>query len=222
MNREGNLKHKRGYSVVFDDESIVVIDKIAKLLVHPSPKKEKITFLSILEKDLKMKVFPCHRLDRETTGLLIFAKDALSQSKLMRQFQEGRVKKKYAALVRGVLRKKKGIIEGEIIDKEGKRFNEKKRYAKVFYRVIAQAREWSYVELEPVTGRTNQLRIQLASIEHPILGERKYAFRRDFKVDFKRLALHAFYLSFTHPLSGYTVVLKVGLPVDMREFLADG
>jgi 23S rRNA-/tRNA-specific pseudouridylate synthase len=89
--------------------------------------------------------------------------------------------------------------------------------------------DWSAVELRPLTGRTNQLRIQLAGIGHPVLGEDKYAFRRDFSaigkpqlgrtVKMRRLALHAFYLSFTHPLSGQKLTLSIGLPLDMQEFL---
>ncbi len=219
MNKNNGSNPSKGFNIIFNDESIVVIDKIAKLLVHPSPKKEKITLISILEKKLKIKVFPCHRLDRETTGLLIFAKDKIAQENIMWQFAGGRVKKKYAAFVKGVLSKKKGFIEGDIIDKEGQRFREKKKYAKTFYRVIAESQMWSYIELEPLTGRTNQLRIQLADLGHPILGERKYAFRKDFQVNFKRLALHAYSLSFLHPLSKDRVTLEIDLPADMKDFL---
>ena len=85
---------KKGFDVVFDDESIIIIVKVAKLLVHPSPKNEKITLVSLLEKKLQAKVFPCHRLDRETTGLLVFAKDPQSQQRIMSQFKSGDVKKK--------------------------------------------------------------------------------------------------------------------------------
>jgi 23S rRNA pseudouridine1911/1915/1917 synthase len=220
MNNNSVYNQSKGFDVVFDDESIIVINKIAKLLVHPSPKNEKITLVSILEERLKNKVFPCHRLDRETTGLLIFAKDKIAQEKIMQQFKAGRVKKKYVAFIKGVLKKKKGVIEGDIIDKEGQRFKEKKKYAKTFYRVIAESSLYSYIELAPSTGRTNQLRIQLASLGHPLLGERKYAFRKDFSINFKRLALHAFYLNFTHPLSGDNINLEIGLPCDMETFLS--
>ena len=213
---------KKGFSIVFEDESVLVIDKIAKLLVHPSPKGEEITLISVIEKELKEKVYPCHRLDRETTGLLVFAKDKSAQDNIMGQFKEGRVKKKYAAFVKGVMRAKKGFIEGKIIDKEGERFREKKKYAKTFYRVLAESDCWSYLELEPFTGRTNQLRIQLAGLGHPLLGERKYAFGKDFKVNFRRLALHAIFLSFFHPLSAQLIEAKIPLAQDMADFLARG
>lgn len=78
---------------------------------------------------------------------------------------------------------------------------------------------FSLLKLEPQTGRTNQLRIQLAKIGHPILGERKYAFGRDFKVNFKRLALHAYFLSFFHPISKKRINLHIDLASGMQDFL---
>jgi 23S rRNA pseudouridine1911/1915/1917 synthase len=207
------------FEVVFEDEYLIILNKIAKILVQPSPKKEEVTLTSLLEEKLKEKVFPCHRLDRETTGLIMYAKDRKVQSRIMEEFKKGQIRKRYAAFVRGSLKKKVGQIEGYIIDKEGKRFKEKSKKAKTVYYVLKRYAGFSVVELEPVTGRTNQLRIQFAKIGNPILGERKYAFRRDFKVDFKRLALHAFFLSFIHPVSGDRVDLKIDLPPDMKEFL---
>ena len=135
------------------------------------------------------------------------------------QFRNREIKKKYIAFVKGNFKKRKGILEGKIIDREGKIFAEKSKYAKTFYRVLKNFLDWSMLELSPATGRTNQLRIQLSKISHPILGEDKYAFRRDFKVKFKRLGLHAFYLNFIHPISRQKIVLEIGLAQDMSEFL---
>jgi 23S rRNA pseudouridine1911/1915/1917 synthase len=172
-----------------------------------------------LEEQLKEKVYPCHRLDRETTGLIIYAKSREIQEKIMQEFRRSLVKKKYLAFVRGKLKEKKGILEGYILDEEGKRFREKPKKAKTAYRLLQEFRGYSVVELEPFTGRTNQLRIQLAKIGNPILGERKYAFGRDFKVRFRRLALHAYFLSFIHPVSKERVSLRIDLAVDMKLFL---
>jgi len=219
----------KGFEIVFEDGCLIVLNKIAKVLIQPSPKREKVTLTSLLAKEKNQKVFPCHRLDRETTGLIIYAKSEVIQRKVMDQFRNGEVKKKYIAFVKGNLKKRKGVWEGKIIDREGKIFSEKSKYAKTFYRVLKDFSGWSVLELSPVTGRTNQLRIQLAKINHPILGEDKYAFRRDFssiggfasggKVKFKRLGLHAFYLSFTHPISRQKVTLEIDLAIDMQEFL---
>ena len=131
----------------------------------------------------------------------------------------GKYFRRYIAYVQGVLRPKKGVFEGKIIDKAGKRFGEKPKPAKSFYKTLRVCGDFSVVELIPVTGRTNQLRIQLSNAGHPILGEDQYAFRRDHAVKFKRLALHAFYLEFSHPVGGGRIKLKIGLPRDMSDFI---
>jgi len=210
------------YEVVFQDEYLIVLNKIAKLLVQPSPKKEKYTLTSLLNKELNKrneKALPCHRLDRETTGLIVYAKNSKIQSSLMTQFKERSVKKKYLAFVRGRIRPKQGILEGVILDKDAKRFKEKAKSARSSYRVVAELEGFSFLELKPFTGRTNQLRIQLKEAGHPILGERKYAFGKDFAVKFRRLALHAFFLRLRHPVSHHAVQFEVGLPEDMKKFL---
>ena len=210
---------KDPFQIVFDDDYLIVVNKIAKVLIQASKDEEKYTLTSLLGRESGYKVFPCHRLDRETTGLVIYAKSLEIQRKITDQFKRREVKKKYIAFIKGNLKKRKGVWEGKIIDREGRNFGEKSKYAKTFYRVLKDFSGWSILELSPITGRTNQLRIQLAKINHPILGEDKYAFRRDFKVKFKRLGLHAFYLNFTHPISKQKVILEVDLAIDMREFL---
>jgi len=209
----------KAYDIVFFDEYLLVVEKKAKILVQPSPKKENITLTLLIKEELKEEVFPCHRLDRETTGLMIYAKDKNMQKNIMDQFKKQAVKKKYIAFIEGALQKNKGLLKGFIQDKEAMRFGERPKEAKTFYRLKSKFVNWSVVELEPITGRTNQLRIQLARAGCPILGEDKYAFRRDFSVRFKRLALHAFYLSFRHPLSKDRVEIKIDLAQDMKDFL---
>jgi len=207
------------FKIVFDDGYLIVVNKIAKVLIQASKKDAKHTLTSLLGRERGYKVFPCHRLDRETTGLVIYAKSSEVQGKIADQFRRREVKKKYIAFVKGNLKKRKGVWQGEIIDREGKIFAEKSKRAKTFYRVLKDFSGWSVLELSPITGRTNQLRIQLAKINHPILGEDKYAFRRDFKVKFKRLGLHAFYLDFIHPVSRQKITLEIDLALDMSEFL---
>jgi len=213
------FSNKQAFNVVFNDEYIIVLNKIAKLLVHPSPKKEKYTLTSLLKDKIKTAVYPCHRLDRQTTGLIIYAREKRMQKRVMDEFRKGLVKKKYIAFVKGRMKKTRGSLSGYILDADGARFKEKPKMAKTNYRVSKVFKHFSVVDLVPLTGRTNQLRIQLAKQGNPILGERRYAFRRDFKVDFKRLALHACFISFIHPVSKQRVNLEIGLPQDMREFL---
>lgn len=209
---------KEAFRIVFNDQHLIVVNKIAKVLIQPSPKGEKTTLTSILQKELSQKVFPCHRLDLETSGLIIYAKSLRGQQKIMEQFRRREVKKKYIAFIKGNLGKRKGIWEGKIIDREGKIFGERAQVAKTIYRGLKDFAGWSLIELITITGRTNQLRIQAAEVNNHILGESKYAFRRDFKVKFHRLALHAFYLMFIHPVSRKKVTLEIDLASDMKEW----
>ena len=210
------------FEIIFNDECLIVVNKIAKILIQSSGRNKEPILSDLIEKEIGQKVFPCHRLDRETSGLIIYAKSKNVQDNIMDQFRARKVEKKYIAFIKGRVKKKKGLLKGYIIDREGEIFGEKKKEAKTVYETIKEFNEWSVVELKPLTGRTNQLRIQLANIGHPILGESKYAFRRDFKVKFKRLALHAFYLSFIHPLSGEKIRISIDLALDMSEFLKKG
>lgn len=212
---------RKAFDIEFEDEYIVVLNKKVKLLVHRAS-NEKYTLTSLLNKELKNKkekAYPCHRLDRETTGLIIYAKDKRAQRIIMDEFKEKKIKKKYIAFVRGRLKKKKGKLKGYILDKEGELFGERSKKAETLYRVIEGYQEFSVLELEPLTGRRNQLRIQLAQMGNPILGEDKYAFRREFTVNFRRLALHSYFLSFIHPVSKEKIEIKIDLPQDMRSFL---
>ncbi|MBU2102799.1 MAG: RluA family pseudouridine synthase [Candidatus Omnitrophota bacterium] len=209
------------FEIVFEDAAIIVLNKIAKILVQPSPRNEKHTLTSLLEKERGLKVWPCHRLDRETTGLIVYARSQSLQEKVMDLFRERKVQKRYLAFVKGAMRQASGVMEGYIIDKEGRRFGEKPKKAKTLYRCLARSCDISVIELTPLTGRTNQLRIQLAKIGNPILGERTYAFGRDFTLNFKRLALHAFFLRFEHPQHHRSLTFQIPIAPDMRQFLKE-
>jgi 23S rRNA pseudouridine1911/1915/1917 synthase len=214
-------KNNKAFQIVFEDDYIIVANKITKILVQPAQSSDKFTLNALLEKYAGGKLFPCHRLDRETTGLIIYAKQADIQADISQQFINGEIIKKYIAFIKQGPLKKKGVFEGTIIDRQGKTFGEKPKQARTLYRIIDRFKDFSVIELKPLTGRTNQLRIQLARANCPILGETKYAFRRDFSLRFKRLALHAFYLSFIHPVSRDRVEVKIGLAQDMKRFLSE-
>ncbi|MBL7151229.1 MAG: RluA family pseudouridine synthase [Candidatus Omnitrophica bacterium] len=200
--------------VLYEDNWLLVVNKPSGLLVIPTPKKERRTLTSILNDDLKergqlYRLHPCHRLDKETSGLIIYAKGKSAQKKLMQEFGQKRVKKTYIAFLQGVLGQGRGRIEKPI---EG-------RPALTEYRILERRKNFTIVEARPVTGRTNQLRVHFKQIGHPVVGESKFAFRKDFKLRFRRLCLHAKSLEFTHPLSGKTINLSVDLPKDLQEFL---
>lgn len=200
--------------IVYEDEWLLVVDKPAGLLTTPTPKNEKRTLTSILNLDAKEKgssfnLHPCHRLDRETSGLIIYAKGKSVQKKMMAEFNERRVKKSYIAFVQGGLEKKEGRIKNPI---EG-------LSAVTDYKVLQIRKDFSVVQVMPLTGRTNQIRIHFKHIHHPLVGETKFAFRRDFALRSKRLCLHAETLEFRHPVTKKIIALLAELPGDLKSFL---
>lgn len=203
-----------GIGVVYEDNWLLIADKPAGLVTIPTPKNEARTLTSILNEDLKKKavtyrLHPCHRLDRDTSGLIIYAKGKAIQKEMMRAFKERRVKKEYIAFLRGRPKSDRGLIKSLI---EGKA-------AQTRYKVIEKRNGFSVANVYPLTGRTNQIRIHFKGIGHPILGETKYAFRRDFKIKAKRLCLHAKELEFAHPVTRSIISLAVDLPPLMKAFL---
>jgi 23S rRNA pseudouridine1911/1915/1917 synthase len=200
---------------VYEDSYILVVNKPSGLLVIPAPKNESPTLIGILNRGLQKKginyrLHPCHRLDRETSGLIILAKGKGIQKKMMEEFKRKGIKKTYVAFIQGVPNKDRGRIDYSI---EGK-------CALTKYKVIKRYKDFSIVEVMPVSGRRNQIRIHFKKIRHPIVGESKYAFRRDFKLRFRRLCLHAKSLRFRHPITKKYIFLDIDLPIDLRRFLS--
>lgn len=200
--------------VIYEDDWLVVVDKPAGLLTIPSPSNQKRTLTSILnddlqERGLKYRLHPCHRLDRETSGLVIYAKGKSIQKKMMDEFKNKNVAKKYIAFVQGAVSKEQGEINMPI----------EHRPAITRYRLGQRRKDFTVLEIMPLSGRTNQIRIHLKGIGHPIVGEAKFAFRKDFLLKAKRLCLHARDLEFLHPVTKETVRLSVKLPEDMEGFL---
>jgi 23S rRNA pseudouridine1911/1915/1917 synthase len=202
--------------VAYEDDWLLVVDKPAGLLSVPTPRNELRTLTSILNQDVQDKgkeyrLYPCHRLDRETSGLLIFAKGKSIEKKMMDAFRDRKVNKLYIAFVHGRLAKPVGQISLVIDGKS----------ALTKYRVIQEKSNYSVVEVVPVTGRTNQIRIHFKHIAHPLVGEDKFAFRKDFVLRAKRVCLHAGYLEFKHPQTGKIVAVKSPLAGDMQKFLEE-
>jgi len=192
----------------------MVVDKPSGLLVIPTPKNEANTLTNILNEGLKQghapyRAHPCHRLDRDTSGLVIYAKGKATQKKMMDEFKAQRVKKAYVAFVQGRLARPHGEIRTPI---EGKT-------AVTRYRLAEQRPAWSVIEVFPLTGRTNQIRVHFRQIGNPILGDTRFVFRRHFTVKAKRLCLHATRLEFTHPITGEEITVESELPEKMRDMM---
>jgi len=210
----------RRYGIIYEDEQLLVVDKPSGMLVIPTPKKETNTLTDLLNMDLDARgietnAYPCHRLDRETSGLIVYAKGKAVQQFVMDEFKRRAVKKTYIAFAQGAVKGPTGAITRNIYDKNKGRSIP----AVTKYKVVERKGGFSVLEVEPVTGRTNQIRIHLKDIGHPIVGESLYAFRKDYKLRFKRVALHAHKIEFKHPVMKGRMSFQSPLPKDMSDFL---
>lgn len=214
---------EKRYRIVYEDDHILVIDKPSGMLVIPTPKKETNTLTDLLNLELDSRgvgvnAYPCHRLDRETSGLIICAKGKAIQQVMMDEFKNRVVKKTYVAFAQGAVKGPSGTITRNIYDRnKGKSIP-----AITKYKVVERKKDFTVLEVEPVTGRTNQIRIHLKDIGHPIVGESVYAFRKDYKLRFKRVALHAHRIEFDHPVTKGRMAFESPLPKDMENFKLGG
>lgn len=200
--------------VVYEDDWLMVIDKPAGLITIPSPKKETRTLTSILNEELKQqglsyRLHPCHRLDRDTSGLIIYAKGKSSQKKMMQEFKFHRVRKFYLAFAHGRVSENSGEIKQAI----------EERQALTRFRTLERRKGFSIMEVMPLTGRKNQIRLHFRSIGHPLVGETRFVFRRHYSLRFKRICLHAQRLEFAHPVTRKTISVEARIPEDMEQFL---
>jgi len=190
----------------------MVVEKPAGMLVIPAPGHSGGTLTDLLNKErVGPAAHPCHRIDMDTSGLILYAKGKGTQQAMMEEFKQRRVKKSYIAFVNGLIANKSAVIDRPI---EGKR-------AVTRYNVTEQRRDFAVVDVEPLTGRTNQIRIHFKAIGHPLVGERKFAFAKDFKLRFRRAALHSQKIEFSHPGTGEAMSFTSPMPDDMRKFLEE-
>jgi len=212
------MSEKR-YKIVYEDEAVIVVDKPSGMLVIPSPNKETNTLTDLLSNELESRgiaanAHPCHRIDRETSGLVVFAKGKKFQALVMDEFKKRTVKKSYIAFIHGKPKKNFDTISLSIYNRNKGRAQD----AVTKYRVIRRCKDFAVVEIWPLTGRTNQIRIHFAGIGHPLVGESVFSFRKDFALRFKRTALHACSVEFNHPVTNKRMKFVSPLPDDMRKF----
>ena len=218
--------------IVFEDEHLLVIDKPAGMVVHPSPGHASGTLVNALlahRPDVaRADLDPgrpgiVHRLDRDTSGLLVVAANREVQLALQAQFKARQVSKVYLALVHGRLTPERGAIEAPIgrHPRNRKRMAivvEGGRYARTEYRVREYVVGCTFVEAMPRTGRTHQVRVHFSSIGHPVVGDQVYGHRRP-RVAVPRQFLHAWRLAFKHPVEGHTLEFTTELPADLAQAL---
>lgn len=211
--------------VLFEDDELVVFNKPANLLVIPAPNKTGKTLSDLVNVQYSAvgdyKLHPCHRLDLETSGVIIFAKGKGAQKRMMDLFHQNLVEKTYIAFIFGRLQTAQGELKSHTVNlerRQGSRHSAR-RESILSYDVTRKYPKFSVLKIKPRTGHTNQIRIQFSQIGHPLVGERKYAVAKNHPLKFRRTALHAAELCWVHPGTGETVVVRADLPADMNEFL---
>jgi 23S rRNA pseudouridine1911/1915/1917 synthase len=210
-----------GLKIVHSDEAVIVVDKPAGLLSMGSNRDKHRTVHRILNEHLKaqadskeQQAFIIHRLDRETSGLMVFARSEGIQA-LMQSSWQG-VTKRYLAAVAGVFDTMEGTFKDNLLESKSLLVHRVARGGEVaitHYRVIGQYIDKSLLELTLETGRKHQIRVQLAARGHPVLGDRKYGPRTDLTT---KLALHSCELRFQHPVSHLPMHFRSPIPARMR------
>lgn len=223
-----NLKLK----ILFEDESLIAIHKPNGLLVH----RTKIAIdadefaLQILRDQIGQRVFPTHRLDRKTSGVLLFAKNEDTNREMQMRFMEQKVSKKYKAIVRGWT-EDEGTIDYALTTDKGKTQDAITHYKTVKRSEIDlpngkfSTARFSLVELTPETGRMHQLRKHLAHIFHPIIGDRPHGCNKQnklFKEQFSmiEMLLHAENLTFKHPKTEETIIIQSDIQGEFKRMLS--
>jgi 23S rRNA pseudouridine1911/1915/1917 synthase len=211
--------------VLFEDKDIIVINKPPGLVVHPGAGHRQHTLVNALLSHCptlsgiggKERPGIVHRLDKETSGCLVVAKNDWAHRELSRQFAERWIEKIYLALVAGKLRKAAGVIEEKIGRHPVHRqrmsvASARGRPAKTDYRIVCSGDQASLVECRLYSGRTHQIRVHLHHLGHPVLGDKVYA--AHLAKNFPRHMLHAWKLGFRHPCSGESKSFEAPLPDD--------
>jgi len=215
----------KGLTILYEDRDIIVIDKSAGLLTVKATYEREKTAHHILTTYIRKgsfaqqkELFVVHRLDRDTSGVLVFAKSFEAKENLKLQWKN--VKKKYLAVVHGILTEKSGTITSYLAENEDYEVSSVKdprkgELAKTRYKVLKEAKKFSLLEIELLTGKKNQIRVHFSEKGHPLVGDDKYGKKGEPK---SRLALHSHYLTFKHPHSGKELTFEAEVPVFFKNY----
>lgn len=206
-----------GIKILYEDRDIIVIDKSSGLLSVKANYETEKTAHHLLTNYVrkgnpkaKIELFVVHRLDRETSGVLIFAKSLEVREKFAKQWKN--VEKKYLALVDGNLTEKSGIIESYLAEDDDYKVRsvrnpQEGEFARTKYKVIKESKNYSLLEIDLLTGKKNQVRVHLSENGHPIVGDIKYG-----KNTKERLALHAWSIRVKHPFNNVEMKFETKIP----------
>jgi 23S rRNA pseudouridine1911/1915/1917 synthase len=225
----------RAYRLVYEDDSLIVVDKAAHVLTVPTDHGETNTLIDAVTRYLshqrrQPRAFAVHRLDRGTSGLLVFGKSRQMADQLQEQFRQRKPEREYVALVAGIVSPASGTFESRLSTNQGlQRFSsgdwdEDSEHAITHYRTERIVRDATFVRVRLETGRRNQIRVHFAEAGHPVLGDERYepklAQHRAWVTN--RLALHAAVLGFSHPVTAQPLRFESPLPPEFVKFLAEG
>ena len=216
-------KHKKSFhskelDIVYEDPYLLIVDKHAGLLSMSNNSRQQ-TVQTVLNRYLEKGGGRCtshlvHRLDRDTSGLMVYAKDIQTQQSFINGWQQLVTDRRYIALVEGELKNQRGRIESWLT--EDKRFithsspvDNGGKFAVTHYNVLNSSNGYSLVECELETGRKNQIRVHMADLGHPVVGDHKYGSDKD---PMRRLGLHAYMLCFTHHVTGKHMRFETPVP----------
>lgn len=221
---------KMDIEIIYEDEDILVVNKKPFMVVHPTKSYQSGTLANgvinyFIESGQNCIVRLVSRLDMNTSGLIIIAKNQFSHGMLSKEMSENKVTKKYLAVVHGLLEKEEGTIDLPIYRPEGTDFgimrvvDERGQRSVTHYRVVEKYENASLVECTLETGRTHQIRVHLSSIGHPIYGDSLYGYGDEEQDLINRQALHAYSLDFKSPRTGEILSLKSDLPEDIKDLI---
>lgn len=217
----------RELAVIYEDDAVVAVNKPAGLLAVPVTGSAMPSALSILDSELKQekrRAYVVHRIDRFTSGVLLFAKSQRDREALIKQFLAHTPVREYRAVVRGQLAEKAGTLvqyfrrDGQFQKLSSPKDPQAAR-AELRYKLERSLRESSLVRVELETGLQNQIRVQFSAIGHPVMGDRKYHPAEAEERRIERVALHAARLQFIHPRTGENVAIECPLPPDFQALL---
>lgn len=218
----------REIKIIHEDDAIIAVDKPAGLPSVPITGSHSPSAFTILAEEMKrqrQKTFVVHRIDRFTSGVLLFAKTNAARDVLIRQFLKHTPVREYLAVVRGRLAEKEGTLvdylrRAGMFQKMSREGDPEAARAELSYSVERPLRDATLVRVRLVTGLQNQIRVQLAALGHPVIGDRKYRADEAEETRIARVALHAVHLEVTHPVTREKTIIDSPLPSDMRSLIA--
>lgn len=214
------------FTVVYEDDTLIAVDKAAGVLTVPTPRRERNTLVDLVSAHVRRRVIVVHRLDRDTSGVLVFAKSEVAARALMDDWHRHKAERRYDAVVHGAPTRDEGEVrqhlatDARTLDRRVVRA-EAGELAITRYRVVERVRGAALLDVALETGRRNQIRVALASLGHPILGDARYARGQRPHPGWPRdlLGLHARTLAVRHPSTGAPVVLAAPTPGAFLRFL---